>query len=177
MRSVYYYFSPFYKQRLSNLPMVTQLVKCWNSRASHRAMPLTITCISMKDGWKLRLSVPKWEKRSFRKEYIQKLSIWRMISFKDFYLFILREIGKESKEGTEAEWERISGRHPTEYGACVRAQSHNPEIMSWVEIKSQLFNWLSHPGAPGNWFLLKYKSLCIIWNVFRYHSERMLLNL
>ena len=27
--------------------------------------------------------------------------------------------------------------------------SQNHEIMTWAEIKSQMLNWLSHPGAPG----------------------------
>ena len=37
----------------------------------------------------------------------------------------------------------------TEGGAqCGGAQSHNPEIMTWAEIKSRLLNQLSHTQAP-----------------------------
>ena len=36
----------------------------------------------------------------------------------------------------------------TEGGAqCGGAQSHNPEIMTWAEIKSRLLNQLSHPST------------------------------
>ena len=27
-------------------------------------------------------------------------------------------------------------------------RSHDPEIMTWAEIKSRMLNWVSHPGAP-----------------------------
>ena len=33
-------------------------------------------------------------------------------------------------------------------GAWRRAGSHNPEIMTWTETKSQMPNQLSHPVAP-----------------------------
>ena len=44
-----------------------------------------------------------------------------------------------------------------EHGAWCRAQSHDPEMMTWdhdppimiwAEIKSWSLNWLIHPGAP-----------------------------
>ena len=35
-----------------------------------------------------------------------------------------------------------------ERGAQCGAQSHNPEIMTRAEIKSQTFNQLNHPGTP-----------------------------
>ena len=38
-------------------------------------------------------------------------------------------------------------------GAQRGAQSHNCEIMTWVKIKSRMFNQLSHSGAP------RYESL------------------
>jgi len=43
---------------------------------------------------------------------------------------------------------RERGRLPTECRAQSRAWSHNPEIMTWAEIKSQMLNWLSHPSTP-----------------------------
>ena len=49
------------------------------------------------------------------------------------------EVGRRA----EGEGERILSRFHTQCGAG----SHNPEIMTWLEIKSQMLNWLSHPGA------------------------------
>ena len=45
-----------------------------------------------------------------------------------------------------------------------RAQSQDLGIMTWAEIKSQTFNWLSHPGAPSTKFLKRcfWKS----WRLF-----------
>lgn len=39
---------------------------------------------------------------------------------------------------------------PAEHRALPRAWSHNPEDMTWTEIKSQTPKLLSHPGAPRN---------------------------
>lgn len=36
---------------------------------------------------------------------------------------------------------------PIEWGVWVRAQSHDPELTAWDEIKSWTLNQLSHPGA------------------------------
>ena len=44
--------------------------------------------------------------------------------------------------------ERNSSKLPTEYRARCGSGSHNPEIMTWAEIKSGMLNRLSHPGAP-----------------------------
>ena len=33
------------------------------------------------------------------------------------------------------------------------AQTHNPDIKTWVEIRSWTLNWLSHSGAPVHLFL------------------------
>ena len=35
----------------------------------------------------------------------------------------------------------------TQYGAQHGAWTHNSEIKTWAEIKSQMINWLSHPGV------------------------------
>ena len=48
--------------------------------------------------------------------------------------------------GGAEEKERISSRLPTESRASFKAGSHDPETMTWAEIKSQAFNQLSHPG-------------------------------
>jgi len=41
-----------------------------------------------------------------------------------------------------------------------KAWTHNPEIKTWAEIKSQMLNQLNHPRTPKNTFwkdkLLKY---------------------
>ena len=44
--------------------------------------------------------------------------------------------------------ERILSRLHTQYRAGCRVQSHNPEIMTQVEIKSWTLNQPSHPGIP-----------------------------
>ena len=33
-------------------------------------------------------------------------------------------------------------------GLHLTSWDHNSEIVTWAEIKSQILNWLSHPGAP-----------------------------
>ena len=53
---------------------------------------------------------------------------------------------KESVQG-EDQGEREK-QTPTKQGAWGRAWSHDPEIMTWADIKSQMLNWLSHPDAP-----------------------------
>ena len=57
-------------------------------------------------------------------------------------------------EGERA-WKKVRGKvgerdKPTLHWvqSLTRAQSQNPEIMTWAEIKSHTFNWLSHPGRP-----------------------------
>ena len=60
-----------------------------------------------------------------------------------FYIFVERE----RWEGQEAQ-ERIPSRFHSQTGAQHGAWSHKPRIMTWAEIKSQIFNLLSHPGTP-----------------------------
>ena len=48
----------------------------------------------------------------------------------------------------------------TQCRAQCWAPSHDPEIMTWTEIKNLTLNWLSHLGAPEIWFLnLKVEQL------------------
>ena len=60
---------------------------------------------------------------------------------------------KTSKEffligGAEGERGKILSRPYTQCGAQCGAWSHYPEIMTWVEIKNQMLNWLSQQGTP-----------------------------
>ena len=61
------------------------------------------------------------------------------------YLFIWE---RENERAWVGGRDRGTSRLPTEYWAQHGAWSHNPEIMTWAEIKSQMLNQLSHPGAP-----------------------------
>lgn len=54
---------------------------------------------------------------------------------------------KREAEG-EGEKESLST-FPAEHRARHGSQSHDPEVMTWAEIKSQSLNRLSHPGVPG----------------------------
>ena len=69
--------------------------------------------------------------------------------------FFPREGGRESW-GRKGVWrgggnrrERILSRLHAHHGARCRAQSHNPEIMTWAKVKSWTLNQLSHSGILG----------------------------
>ena len=47
----------------------------------------------------------------------------------------------------EGEREKILIRLLTQHGAWGRVQSHDSDIMTWIEIKTQMLNQMSHPGA------------------------------
>ena len=77
--------------------------------------------------------------------------------------------------GSESAWvdergrgrEIILSRLYTQHGARHGARSHDPGIMTWTEIKSQMLNWLIHPGAPIHVFsLLKYLFECGFFALF-----------
>ena len=67
--------------------------------------------------------------------------------------FFLRERERDSvhmcahEYGGSAEGEGESQVDSTPSAQCG-AQSHDPEIMPWAKINSQMLNQLSHPGAP-----------------------------
>ena len=64
------------------------------------------------------------------------------------YLFWQREVGGESGVGAEGGRERIPSRaHTVSTEPDAELNLANPEIVTWVEIKSQTFSWLSHPGT------------------------------
>ena len=68
----------------------------------------------------------------------------------------------------EREWAQVRARERENlqqagHRAWCGAWSHNPEIMTWAEIKSQALNQLNHPGAPCINLLLKRKTLRGTW--------------
>ena len=67
--------------------------------------------------------------------------------FKFIYLFF-REREHEWGRGKERGREGIPSRLHSLHSVWHRAQSHDCKIMTWAEIKSQILNWLSHPGVP-----------------------------
>ena len=70
------------------------------------------------------------------------------------YIFILLDFTLftwERESGAEGEGE-VQARPHTEHGAQWEAPSHDPETMTWTKTKSQMFNLLSHPGAPDLYF-------------------------
>ena len=84
-----------------------------------------------------------------------------------------REREREQRRGRERRKERIpSGIHTVRVEPNAGHQSTHHKIMTWVEIKSQILNQLSHPGAPHlsifNWvvfLLLSCKSTLRVLNI------------
>ena len=69
------------------------------------------------------------------------------------FVFVFRERERARARDSMCKWlgrdrERGRERILSRIWAWHGAWSHNPEIMTWAEIKSQTLNWLSHPGAP-----------------------------
>ena len=68
--------------------------------------------------------------------------------------------------------ERDSGRDTilsrllAQHGAQGRAWSHDPGIMTWTEIKSQVLNQLSHPSTP-----ISSVFLCIEMNYNKFYVD------
>ena len=63
------------------------------------------------------------------------------------FIFSLKNVFIYEGGGEQGEGERIPTRLPQWVRSLTQAQSHDPEIMTWAETKSQML-WLSHPGAP-----------------------------
>ena len=89
------------------------------------------------------------DSKSLPRNYFRHWFIYFISFFKRFYLFICHPEIKSTGRGSG----RGRGRSslPAEQGARRGAWSHHPEIMTWAEIKSQMPNWLSYPGAPIFW--------------------------
>ena len=75
-------------------------------------------------------------------------------TFKDLLIW-----ERESTSG-RTEGERISSRLCARHRAWCGAQSHDPEITTWVETKSQMPNELHHPDAPKNNYMFSF-----IWGI------------
>ena len=80
-------------------------------------------------------SILRTSLRSQRFIFSFYLNVWYLNCIY-FILFLEREYMKD-----------VGGRGYLEQASCP-AWSHNPKIMIWPKIKSQMLNWLSHPGAP-----------------------------
>ena len=52
--------------------------------------------------------------------------------------------------GTVGEKEKVSSRLCAKHRAWHRAQSYNPEVITWTKIKSWTLNQLSHPGISSS---------------------------
>ena len=58
-----------------------------------------------------------------------------------FFFFL--DGGRSRRRGRE----RLPSRLHAQRRAWHGARSHNPETITWAEIKSRMLNWLSHPGV------------------------------
>ena len=84
--------------------------------------------------------------------YLLIFYLFIFIYFIFIYLLRERERERECTQVGERDWgrERILIRLHAQCGAQHQAQSHDPWIMTWAEIKSWTLNLnqLSHPGTP-----------------------------
>ena len=62
-------------------------------------------------------------------------------------LLRMLELGVGEWVGRADKGERNSSRLAAELGTWFWAWSHNPEMMTWAQSKSQMLNQLGHPGA------------------------------
>ena len=81
---------------------------------------------------------------------------WLFLKF-HWLIYILER--EHTKRG-EGQRQRILSRLHAQRGAWHGAWFHDPVIMTWGEIKSQTFKWLSHPDTP-----LMFFSLAILTGV------------
>lgn len=80
--------------------------------------------------------------------------------FLNLFIWVIERMrGRSRGRGRE----KISSRFPTERRACLRTQSHHPEIMTWAKVKSWRLNQLSHTDAPTMlFFFFQQKSYIIV---------------
>ena len=69
---------------------------------------------------------------------------WRVEARKPLWLFQCQIVLVRGAEGKGESLQPTPHLHRAQHGVW----SHDAEIMTWAEIKSQMLNWLSHPGAP-----------------------------
>ena len=82
--------------------------------------------------------------------------IWFIQLFIFLSLFILRERERKHEQGRGREGERIPSRlHAVSAEPKTGLNLTNYEIMTWAEIKNQILNWLSNPGAPNFFFYFR----------------------
>ena len=78
-------------------------------------------------------------------------------------LFIFSGSGERGRDrDRDRKRERAPRRFHPQCEARHRAWTHDHEIMTWAKIKSQMLNWLSHPGAPVSSFVLYGKRFFIL---------------
>ena len=79
--------------------------------------------------------------------------VWLLFLFKkNIYLFLRGEVKRERERVTKGIPSRFStSSAEPKAGLDLR----NLEIMTWDKIKSQMLNWLSHPGIPQKRWILE----------------------
>ena len=89
------------------------------------------------------------------------------------FLFIVeREKNKKRAQAGEGrERQRILSRLHTRRRAWRGAWLHDPGTMSWAKFKSQMPNWLSHPGAPKFFFIFFIKKK-FVFNLHFWERQR-----
>ena len=90
----------------------------------------------------------------------QAIHLVQKYIFLTFYFFSWRE--RESRGRAGREGNRIPSKfHVVSTEPDVGLDPTNPEITTWVKIKSSMLNWLSHLGTPRNIFFGKVH--LILW--------------
>ena len=126
-------------------------------RCSFLEIPLTITALPKGtkkcnspicpngENWNI------WLKPLMIVKYHVVFSRLYFLSSKDLFIYLRKHASMNGGKGRGRRRERIF-RLPAECGAWHRARSHDPEIMTWAEIKSWMLNQFSHPGTPNQCF-------------------------
>ena len=88
-----------------------------------------------------------WERTDWT--LVSNLEPWTLFFFKIYFLL---ERERESARERESERERISSRLSTDHEAWCEAPPHDPEIKTWIRIKSWTLTLTEpprHPWIPG----------------------------
>ena len=89
-----------------------------------------------------------------------------------FYFFKDNVFESEHRSGGEGQRGRGRSRLPTECRDQCKAQSQDPEIMTWAEVRC--FNELSHPCTPGNAVLVTSSKVMFMLRAADHSSSRWL---